>query len=212
MHVRVREYACSRRLVGRFPCGRDCGPEEGVHPHVLALEARLADVAAARPRAGAQTFGVKFFDCRGALRISFIVQLSKIDAPKGWGGPRLGCPRRRWPHAPSPIGCKRAVESTLYAPRRPRNVVFVQCLQCSKEFSPFLAFCKKSVSSTRSSASSGCGDVHRRRARRHSRDGSAPSPPRRGFPATSRAVGRSATATMSASCSPPHFAVLHALK
>ena len=43
----------------------------------------------------AQTFGVKFFDCRGALRISFIVQLSKIDAPKGWGGPRLGCPRRR---------------------------------------------------------------------------------------------------------------------
>ena len=46
-------------------------------------------------RAGAQTFGVKFFDCRGALRISFIVQLSKIDAPKGWGGSRLGCPRRR---------------------------------------------------------------------------------------------------------------------
>ena len=114
-------------------------------------------------------------------------------------------------NAPSPIGCKRAVESTLYAPRRPRNVVFVQCLQCSKEFSPFLAFCKKSVSSTRSSASSGCGDVHRRRARRHSRDGSAPSPPRRGFPATSRAVGRSATAMPPASCSPrprarPHCA------
>ena len=50
MHVRVREYACSRRLVGRFPCGRDRGPEEGVHAHVLALEARLADVAAGEPR------------------------------------------------------------------------------------------------------------------------------------------------------------------
>ena len=126
----------------------------------------------------------------------------KDRRPEGLGRVPTRLPSSPVTACPSPIGCKRAVESTLYAPRRPRNVVFVQCLQCSKEFSPFLAFCKKSVSSTRSSASSGCGDVHRRRARRHSRDGSAPSPPRRGFPATSRAVGRSATATMSASCSP----------
>ena len=78
--------------------------------------------------AGAQTFGVEFFDCRGALRISFIVQLSKIDAPKGWGGPRLGCPRRRRPHAPSPIGCKRAVESNPRTRFLRVECSFAQCL------------------------------------------------------------------------------------
>ena len=81
MHVRVREYACSRRLVGRFPCGRDRGPEEGVHAHVLALEARLADVAAGEPRhdAAADERGDERLDERAEEVRRDLERLSPVD-------------------------------------------------------------------------------------------------------------------------------------